>query len=263
VIEGPGGARSAASAKHLPKGSRLAPRAAAMIAEEVRDQIIRRELKAGDGLASEATLGEEFGVSRPTLREALRILESESLIIVTRGVNGGVRVLAPTERKVAQYLGRYLQYERIPLADVHEAMMAIELPAVEHLAKERSTLDLATLQTQLEKERATGADWLPAISAGADFHRLLVERAGNRTLAVMHAMIEEIALTSGAWIGTHGGIDVVEEAEGWQSVHQRLVDLLADQSATEASSLWARHLRAKIRLLGNMRSSPKLGLERS
>jgi DNA-binding FadR family transcriptional regulator len=75
-----------------PVGSVLrAPKTAELIASYIRGQIVRGDLKTGDALPSETVLMEMFGVSRPTLREAFRILEAESLISVRRGARGGAR----------------------------------------------------------------------------------------------------------------------------------------------------------------------------
>ena len=80
-----------------------APKTAELIASQLRGQIVRGELKAGDTLPPEITLMEQFGVSRPTLREAFRILETESLIDVRRGSRGGAqrRAGAPASAKAS------------------------------------------------------------------------------------------------------------------------------------------------------------------
>ncbi|WP_338010625.1 FadR/GntR family transcriptional regulator [Gordonia sp. KTR9] len=80
------------------------PKAGELVAAQLRRQVVTGELKAGDPLPSETTLMERFGVSRPTLREAFRILESESIIVVLRGARGGARVLAPNESVAARHL---------------------------------------------------------------------------------------------------------------------------------------------------------------
>src|ERR1044072_6044836 len=68
-----------------------APKTAELIADQLRSSIVRGVLKKGDSLPTEVELVKQFGVSRPTLREAFRILESESLIVVWRGSRGGGR----------------------------------------------------------------------------------------------------------------------------------------------------------------------------
>src|SRR5829696_7938155 len=86
-----------------------APKTAELIAAHIRGQIVRNELSAGDTLPPETDLMRQFGVSRPTLREAFRILETESLLQVRRGSRGGAQVTAPTLSVAARYVGLLLQ----------------------------------------------------------------------------------------------------------------------------------------------------------
>jgi GntR family transcriptional regulator, transcriptional repressor for pyruvate dehydrogenase complex len=82
-----------------------------LLAARIRGQIVRGELKEGDRLPSEIELMERFGVSRPTLREAFRILEAEDLISVKRGSRGGARVTQPSLSVAARYVGLLLQLQ--------------------------------------------------------------------------------------------------------------------------------------------------------
>src|SRR5690349_3670465 len=72
------------------------PKAAELVAARIRRQIVDGDLPAGTGLPPEAELVARYGVSRPTLREAFRILESERLVTVRRGVKGGALVQSPS-----------------------------------------------------------------------------------------------------------------------------------------------------------------------
>src|SRR5580704_2051753 len=86
-------ARLPRSANGRPFGQRIrVPKTAELVAAELRRKIVRGELAEGDALPSEAALMADFAVSRPTLREAFRVLESESLISIRRGARGGARV---------------------------------------------------------------------------------------------------------------------------------------------------------------------------
>src|SRR3954452_19976117 len=111
------------------------PKTAELVASHLRRQIVRGELKEGDALPPETALMEHFGVSRPTLREAFRVLESEQLISVRRGARGGARVHAPDGDVAARYAGLVLQFRGATLEDVYDARKAIELPAVRRLAQ--------------------------------------------------------------------------------------------------------------------------------
>src|SRR3954462_6580915 len=90
------GGRHMASVPPEPVPARLrVPKMAELVAGELRRQIVSRDLAGGDALASEADLMTRFGISRPTLREAFRVLESEGLIGVRRGAHGGARGKPP------------------------------------------------------------------------------------------------------------------------------------------------------------------------
>ena len=106
-----------------------APKTAELIASLYRRQIVRGELNPGDTLPSEQHLMTQFGVSRPTLREAFRILEAEDLISVKRGSRGGARVTQPSLAVAARYVGLLLQVQDTTIADVYEARMVLERPA--------------------------------------------------------------------------------------------------------------------------------------
>src|SRR5437762_11214199 len=107
------------------------------IADELRALIVSGALSEGDSLGHEPDLVERFGVSRPSLREALRILETEGLITVVRGVHGGVVVHAPDERMTARTAALVLQSRNVALADVFEARSLLEPISAKAIASMR------------------------------------------------------------------------------------------------------------------------------
>ncbi len=171
-----------------------------MIAAYLRGRIVRGELAEGDSLPSEVELMHQFDVSRPTLREAFRILETESLIVIKRG-SRGARITAPRVEVAARYVGLLMQTSGTTLADVYEAMSLIEPAAVALLARRRTSQDLADLIACVDEiEAQVSSDRVPADVAawtrGAQrFHDLLMERAGNRTLAIQSMVLREVVET--------------------------------------------------------------------
>jgi DNA-binding FadR family transcriptional regulator len=97
------------------------PKMAELVSDRLRRQIIRGELSTGDALPSETALMARLGVSRPTLREAFRVLESEGLITIRRGAHGGARVQSPNGEIAGRYAGLLLEFRRTTLADVYNA----------------------------------------------------------------------------------------------------------------------------------------------
>jgi DNA-binding FadR family transcriptional regulator len=111
------------------------PKAAELVAASIRSAIIRAEIASGENLPPEAKLLEMFEVSRPTIREALRILEFEDLISVSRGARGGAKVKAPSPDFVSRAMGVALQARNVVLGDIYQARMIVE-PAAAKLAAE-------------------------------------------------------------------------------------------------------------------------------
>ena len=106
------------------------PKMAELVAEKIRGQIARGEFKAGDNLPSETELMERFGIARPTMREAIRILESEGLISTRRGSQNGPKVKILDVSVLARRVGLVLQLSGTKFHDLYEAQTAIETNAV-------------------------------------------------------------------------------------------------------------------------------------
>jgi DNA-binding FadR family transcriptional regulator len=223
------------------------PKAAELIADQLRRQIVRGELKEGDALPSESELLDRFHVSRPTLREAFRVLESESLITVRRGAHGGARVQVPNIDVAARYAGFILEHRGTTLDDVYQARIVIEPPVVGMLAAKRTDEDIARLRAALEEHDAAGDDPRRAIRTHTAFHALLIELAGNQTLRVLAGMIQHIIdLANWDWVDANAGSSV--ETKGVKGIslglraHHRLVDLIEDGAQAGAEELWRKHL---------------------
>ncbi|WP_109526612.1 MULTISPECIES: FadR/GntR family transcriptional regulator [Nocardia] len=221
------------------------PKAGEMVAAQLRRQIVTGQLREGDALPSEVELMEHFGVSRPTLREAFRVLESEQVIRIRRGARGGARVVMPDVEAVARYAGTLLQFRKTTLADVHEARAQLESAAVAVLAKKRTTADLRALDEMVAAGELVGDD---PITFGRqhkpEFHRLLMRLAGNQTmimlLDILFAVVESHVEK---FIGENRGDAALEStAAAAQRAHVKLVQLIRDKDADKAVVFWRKHL---------------------
>lgn len=112
------------------------PKIAELIADQIRDQIGFRRLREGDRLPAEPVLMSTFGASRPSVREALRILESDGLITVRRGAAGGALVARPDHRQVAVRLRDAIRLWDIDPGEATALVDGAELAAVRRLAEE-------------------------------------------------------------------------------------------------------------------------------
>jgi DNA-binding FadR family transcriptional regulator len=221
-------------------------RAADVIARQLRRRIIRGELVEGDGLPSEADLLTQFGVSRPTLREAIRVLESESLVVVKRGSRGGIEVSVPRVEKAAHYAGLLLEYRQATTADIFTAAAAIEGPCVAMLARTRTADDLNTLRDAVSSERDRRQAAGQLLELQNDFHRLVIELAGNQTLTVLsHVLRHIIELATQRYMDDPSGSDTSSaSAAAATRTHAKVVDLIAAKDAEGAEALWRKHILA-------------------
>jgi GntR family transcriptional regulator, transcriptional repressor for pyruvate dehydrogenase complex len=170
------------------------PKMGDMVAGLLRSQIAHGLLVKGDALPSEKDLMVQFGISRPTLREAIRILESEGLLRIHRGARGGAMVTTPDVSAAARQVGLLLQLEDTTMADVYDARTLIEVWAAGTLARNRNRDDVDLLRAQIKITRLVADDAVQYAQAAGDFHLLLVERSGNQTLALIARLFAELTV---------------------------------------------------------------------
>jgi DNA-binding FadR family transcriptional regulator len=193
---------------------------------------------------------EHFGTSRPTIREAFRILENEQLISVTRGSRSGARVHLPSVDSVARYAGFALQAEGTMLSDIYLARLGVEPFAARLLAQSRTPEQLATLNAELDAVFAI----LEAQGVGADFrvaviklHQSMVEAAGSNTLTMISAMLEQIVEQH---VSRYVSRAPEEAPEAFMrrnrsalNSFRKLLKLLEAKDADGAEAHWREHLR--------------------
>jgi DNA-binding FadR family transcriptional regulator len=221
------------------------------IADELRALIVSGELSEGDSLGHEPDLVERFGVSRPSLREALRILEAEGLITVVRGALGGVVVHEPDERMTARTAALVLQARNVPLADVFEARRIIEPTAAGMVASSRSRRAAAKKLAKLIDEQERAIDDPEAFGiANARFHSELVELAGNQTLSIVTEMLSEVVARAVTVVSRtdEGSQSAATRRRGIRS-QARLVELIEDGDAAGAEEHWRSHMAVVKRVM--------------
>lgn len=227
------------------------------VADELRREILDGELAEGDSLGTEAELIGRFGVSRPSLREALRILEAEGLISIVRGVLGGVSVHRPDRRVTARAAALVLQSRSVDLADVFEASTIIEPAAARSVAYSRGRTRAAKhLRGIITVQKRDIDDAVAFTNAQVSFHEAIVALAGNRTLTLIAEMLNEV-------IG-RAVQDVIEQSRRQDvnarrravRAHEILVQLIEAGEGDAAQVHWNSHMgRLRRSLLGEHASS--------
>lgn len=226
------------------------PKTAEIIARKIRNQIIRAELTPGEFLPSEAELMARFSTSRPTLREAFRILESEHFMTTKRGPKGGAIVQVPDSDLIAKYAGYVLQSQGADLSDLYMGRMAIEPVVVNLLASEGDKEVVSRLRNQIElhREIVEAGDHGGMLEAGLRFHEILVELANSNTLLLLFNMLERVYELHQKTIKTPPSIAKMTESkrakitEQFLSSFSRLVDLIEAKDADRAVKHWINHI---------------------
>jgi GntR family transcriptional repressor for pyruvate dehydrogenase complex len=217
------------------------PKMADRVATVLRRMLVRGEITEGTMLPPESELMERFGVSRPTLREAFRVLESESLIKVERGVRGGARVHRPRRETLARYAGLILEYEGVTLKDVYDARVTIETPMVVQLAKDQDPAIIAELEEIVDREaQLKGTE---AIDARTDFHAAIARLSGNKTLQMINEMLHHIIEKGNRSLQPSTGPRAEQAARRSSKTHRMVLDLIKAGDADKAGELWSRHLQ--------------------
>lgn len=216
------------------------PKTAELVSRSLRRQIVDGQLRDGDFLPNETELMAHFGVSRPTLREAVRVLESERLVEVRRGARTGARVCVPGAEIVARPASLLLELSGATLADVMAARSLIEPPAAKLLAERGSDEahdELAAVVAEVPQAWADGT----LAQASAVVHRRLVELSGNATLGVIAGMLHEISErhTSAAIYSTQVPKPLYQKL---LKSYNRLVGLVQSRSGDAVQAHWRRHM---------------------
>lgn len=231
-----------------------APKAAAQIADRIRGQIVRGEIPPGEMLQSEKHMVVELGVSRPTLREAFRILESEGLITVLTGARGGPQVRLPDLGVASRHIGLYLQTQGATLQDLMEAREEFEACCVRLLTQRCTREGLDQFKECVGEQRRlwdagieTSADFARWVSLTGEWHDLIARHCGNKTLEAQAKSLGEV-LAAHRTVSLRRREDPDAFADmsyipGVIADYERLVRMVEERDSVGAEEFWREHLR--------------------
>ncbi len=239
---------SASPEKPVHNGRIRAPKLPHIVAQRLRAQIANGELKPGDTLPSEAELLLQFGISRPTLREALRVLEAETLIELGRGSRSGAIILAPSIDMAAQYGSLYLATHDTTLGQIHEIRTLLEPPLASLHAKraKRETLRALERCVKTQRDALKQKNYVTAATAVNDFHSLLVKHSGNTPLRLVAGMLHAISVQVYPQLPqANSRMDhktVWRRSEKSTDAHGALLELIKGRKPAEAETFWRDYM---------------------
>ncbi len=167
--------------------SRGAAKAYEFVAARLREQILDGALPQGTRLPNEIVLAGEFGVSRATVREALRLLAAQNLIRTAKGAGGGSYVTVPSAEHVSESLrsglGLMTAAEDVSLEELLEARELLEVPAAELAARRRGDEQVERLRASIPSQPLR-LGTQEQFAYNADFHSIVIEASANTLLSI-------------------------------------------------------------------------------
>ncbi|WP_327692782.1 FadR/GntR family transcriptional regulator [Streptomyces sp. NBC_00459] len=233
------------------------PKASDVLAAEVRERILSGEFTEGTALPPERQLVDQTGLSRATVREALRILEVERLVRIRPGRGGGAFVHRPGHESVTNTVRLVIRGRQIRLEALHETREAIEPTCAALAAKRRTSADLAELDAAHAELTAAADDDVPRfLRANVRWHTA-VAKAGDNELLIGFMT----ALSQSIYAATD--IDRFMDAEIREvttRAHARITEAIRAQDGPAAMRRMTRHVCGFARAAAEVDQRQRVGL---
>lgn len=218
----------------------LTKRAFDSIIDQVREQLRSGVLRPGEKLPSERDFAVQLGVSRNTVREAVRMLEIAGLVSLKKGASGGAFITSDNSDALAQGLVDGLTLANFSIADLMEARIALETAIARHAAVEITDGELDELRSLVETAKSFDAvdQWPQRLNAHVAFEERMADISGNPILKLLVRPLLDLTSNVSLRIGPSIGDEIWEER----------ADLLAALEAHDGERA-AEVVRAYLELL--------------
>ena len=165
------------------------------VESQLREAILTGQFAQGEKLPAETELAQQFGVSRPTVREALGALVSSGLIRKIPGVAGGSFVNTVTPDSLSQMLSESMdtivRIGALSIDEITEVRRVLEIPAAQWAARNRTQSDIDEMRRIVEIQKSTTIDDPDIPSYDLRFHTTVGRASGNRLLEAFIAAVHD------------------------------------------------------------------------
>ena len=215
------------------------------VAEAIKRWVVEHGLQAGDRLPSEPELITRFGMSKGTIREAMRLLEAQGLITTRTGPRGGSFVHEVSKERARALLGNYFYFKNLTIADIYQLRRILEPEVAASLAGRLSDAALDELETNI----ATYSEPSQTLEEERDyhvrslrFHGLLASHSENAMLAFLIDFIVSMLadLTVYRRLYSPPNVELWERGRDHQ---ERLVQALREGDAAAARTIMLSHMQ--------------------
>ncbi len=207
------------------------------VARQILDRIVNERLAKGDSLGTEAELLAQYPVSRPTLRESLRILEAQGVLSLRPGPKGGVIVSKPGTDILAHGLSVYLRMHDVPLSEALRAREVMEPGLAENAAENASASDIAAMEESVERMRAMKNEEEFA-EENRLFHGLVAAACGNQVMEIFWSCVNAIIASEYRTMRF-----TAPKREAIVAAHEALISACRNKDGAAASTAMRNHVR--------------------
>jgi GntR family transcriptional regulator, transcriptional repressor for pyruvate dehydrogenase complex len=210
-------------------------RASEEVINQLKEEIRDGYLKPGDKLPPERQLSEEFKVSRLTIREALRVLESSGLVITQQGSTGGKFVADLTYESLSRQFLDLFFADKISITEIHRVRVLLD-PEIARLAALNITPEYAKRLTEAyEVENTPGASDIEVIERGGAMLYILAEMCGNRFLQFIVDLV--VSVSKAVMEAVKPDRSLVHPADA----HRPILEAVLAGNAEEAARAMRKH----------------------
>ena len=214
------------------------------VASQLRSLILGGQLSPGERLPAEGDLAAQFGVSRSTTREALRLLAAQGLVETRRGVTGGAFIVHPDPADLELALSTAVNLaagtERLSMAEVIEMWEITQIPAAALAARRRTDEEVEQLLKLSAPWTGTRRRMADLVLQSIEFHNAVLDAAKNRLLRIYARPLNGIGAES-----LDDDVDTYEFVMAANDRHRRIAEAIA-----------ARDEEAATRLMGEDMTEP-------
>jgi len=166
-------------------------RASEEIYEQIRQLILNGDILPGEHLPSERKMMEMMQRSRPTIREAMRVLEREGYIKIQSGSSGAVVQELNVDNAV-QTLENVIQFQKLTIEEILEFRRTTECDAASLAAQRRTQQDLADMEKVLKQSEEAAGNPEEFISCDLQFHQIVARASRNAMYGIMLQVCRDI-----------------------------------------------------------------------
>lgn len=207
------------------------------VARMLLNLIVESDLKPGSSFGTEAELLERMNVSRPTLREGLRILESQGVLSLRPGPRGGIIVARPNVDVIAHAMSVYLRLNNVPFVEILKARMAIEPAIARGAAMYGTDVDFDEMEKTIRVMEEPDCSDQAIYDENRKFHTAIARASANAVLDVFWATISILA---------SGEAEQIKYSKKNRAhiigAHRRILEACRKRDADAAQSAMSDHL---------------------